>query len=72
MAKGTVAVNEDRCKGCGLCAEFCPSGVLELRADTLNSKGYHIVHMKYPEKCTGCAICAAMCPDVALTVERGE
>ncbi len=72
MAKGSVTVNEDRCKGCGLCTRFCPNGVLALNSERLNVKGYHPASVVNAEKCIGCAMCALMCPDVALTVERGE
>ncbi|MCL2538858.1 MAG: 4Fe-4S binding protein, partial [Oscillospiraceae bacterium] len=60
------------CKGCALCADFCPFKVLSLDHDTLNEKGYHPAQVVRPDDCTGCAICALMCPDVAITVERGN
>lgn len=62
---GDVAVEVDRCKGCGFCVEFCPSGALEL-SDTFNVKGYHppkLVDMNY---CTGCDLCGLYCPDFAI------
>ena len=33
--------DEARCKGCGLCVHACPKGVLALKKDILNDKGYH-------------------------------
>ena len=70
MAKGKVTINEARCKGCGLCADFCPKAVLALDGAKHNEKGYHPAYAKNPQDCIGCAICATMCPDVAITVEK--
>jgi 2-oxoglutarate ferredoxin oxidoreductase subunit delta len=64
-----VKVNEDRCKGCGLCIHFCPGGVLELSRE-INREGYYPVVFARPEDCTGCTFCALMCPDCALGVFR--
>ena len=36
-----VTINENLCKGCGLCVRACPKGVLALAKDKLNAKGYH-------------------------------
>ena len=68
MAK--VTFREDRCKGCGLCADACPKHILHLSKTRLNQKGYSPVEMTEPEKCTGCAFCAFMCPDCVITVEK--
>ena len=65
-----VTVNEDVCKGCGLCIDACPKNNMEIDKSQLNKKGYHPAHCKEQESCIGCAFCATMCPDVAITVER--
>lgn len=36
-------IDEDRCKGCGLCVEFCPFGHLRID-EHLNVAGYHPAH----------------------------
>jgi 2-oxoglutarate ferredoxin oxidoreductase subunit delta len=69
MPKGTVVVDGERCKGCGLCISFCPEDVLAY-SDEYNQSGYNIVYMKEPERCIGCAFCAQTCPDVAIEVYR--
>ncbi|MBI4772010.1 MAG: 4Fe-4S dicluster domain-containing protein [Chloroflexi bacterium] len=71
MAKGTVVINVERCKGCELCPTACPQHVLVMDAGRLNSKGYHPAVLVDPEhKCTGCALCAVICPDAVFTVFR--
>ena len=66
---GTVTINNDICKGCGLCVYACPKKILELSGE-LNVKGYHPVRVTDPEKCIGCAACAIMCPDCVLEVDK--
>ncbi len=63
-------IDENRCKGCGLCTTACPKNIVALSETRLNSKGYHPAEVTDPEKCIGCAMCARMCPDTAITVER--
>ncbi len=70
MPKGMVVIDEDRCKGCGLCVEVCPAHVLRLAEDRFNRKGYRPVEVGDHEACTGCATCAVICPDVVFTVYR--
>jgi len=71
MAKGTIIIDQDRCKGCGLCPEVCPQQIIIMEEELLNAKGYHPAVLVDPEdKCTGCAICAVICPDVCITVFR--
>jgi 2-oxoglutarate ferredoxin oxidoreductase subunit delta len=70
MAKGSVYIDENRCKGCSLCVDACPQHVLALSSKRFNAKGYRPVELVVPEKCTGCAVCAIICPDVVFTVYR--
>ena len=65
-----VIVNEDVCKGCGLCVDACPKKIMSLDTSHINKKGYHAAHCISMEECIGCAFCATMCPDVAITVEK--
>ncbi len=67
---GRITVLEDKCKGCGLCVEFCPKRIIKLSQTQINKKGYHPAELIDDTKCIGCAACATMCPDVAIIVER--
>ena len=72
MAKGMIVVDEDRCKGCGLCVTVCPTRNLRLAEDRFNLKGYRPIEAVDAEACTGCAVCAIICPDVVFTVYRRQ
>ncbi len=63
-----VKVLEERCKGCGLCIEFCPKKVLVF-SERRNQQGYKIVALAFPEKCNQCGICYLMCPEVVFVKE---
>ena len=65
--KGTIVVDKERCKGCGVCVAACPCQVLELSVE-VNSKGYPVARMANPDACTGCASCGISCPDSCITV----
>lgn len=67
---GKVTINQNECKGCGLCVIACPKKILVLSKTSLNKKGYHPVEMTDEAACTACAACARMCPDVVLEVEK--
>ncbi len=70
MAKGKVIIDVNRCKGCGLCINVCPTKILILTHDRFNAKGYHPVMVTNSENCIGCGSCATICPDVVFTVYR--
>jgi 2-oxoglutarate ferredoxin oxidoreductase subunit delta len=75
-----IVIDENRCKGCGLCTTACPFDLIHI-ADRFNTKGYQPAEFTegcpqsqespgQARQCTGCANCASMCPDVAITVYR--
>ena len=67
--KGTIVVDKERCKGCGVCVASCPGDVLKLSAE-VNGKGYPVAMMANPDARNGCASCAVICPDSVITVYR--
>lgn len=64
-----IAIDESRCKACGLCIVACPQGNIEL-ADRTNEMGHHPAYQLDETKCKACRLCALMCPDVAIKVYR--
>lgn len=63
--RGEVYIETERCKGCGFCVEFCPTGTLALSED-FNAKGYHPPKIVDIDTCTGCGLCGMYCPDFAI------
>jgi 2-oxoglutarate ferredoxin oxidoreductase subunit delta len=61
--KFIVEFYRDWCKGCGICAAFCPAGAI-----SMNDKGEPEVSK--PELCTGCTWCEIRCPDFAVQVKE--
>ncbi len=67
--RGLLKVDEDECKGCGLCVEACPPKVIRL-SEKLNHSGYRTAQYA-GAGCTGCGICFMACPEPgAITVLR--
>ena len=58
-----IDIFRDWCKGCGICAEFCPKKCLKMNAEgepeVIDAKG-----------CTGCGWCELHCPDFAICVRE--
>jgi 2-oxoglutarate ferredoxin oxidoreductase subunit delta len=70
MARGTVVIDVDACKGCDLCIEACPPGVLVMTTATVNARGYRFPLLM--AGCTGCRACAQICPDFVFQVYKFE
>lgn len=69
VARPSVKIKPEQCKGCGRCVESCPNAVLVL-TKILNSHGYPTAGVT-GEKCTGCGICFYSCPEPgAITVYK--
>ncbi len=62
-----VEINEDLCKGCDICIEFCPTDVFE-KSGRLNRKGYYLPVIAREEACTGCLLCELMCPELSIVI----
>lgn len=59
-------IDGERCKGCGICIEFCPKDVLENTID-------EIPRAAKEDECVGCMMCQYRCPDLAIEVlKRSE
>ena len=67
--RGQLRIDEEECKGCGLCIEACPPKVISL-SERLNHYGYRTA-LYAGTGCTGCGICFMACPEPgAITVLR--
>ena len=65
---GRIAIEEVRCKGCGLCIEACPKDLIQYSTE-LNERGYqYVTFTGEPEDCIGCTLCAVSCPDQGIEV----
>lgn len=65
-----LTFNTEMCKGCGLCVEACPKGLIIIDRNSLNAKGYNFASISDMTACTGCAFCARTCPDCVIKVEK--
>jgi len=62
--RGRVFLKKAECKGCELCIEFCPKGVLA-RSKDFNAKGYHYPVVTNGD-CINCRLCVTVCPEYAI------
>lgn len=60
-----ISVNTKLCKGCGICADFCPKKVYDITI------GYPTVVAREAD-CIGCKICETKCPDFAIEVRGAK
>lgn len=67
--RGRLRIDEEECKGCGLCIEACPPKVIAL-SERMNRYGYRTA-VYAGSGCTGCGVCFLACPEFgAITVLR--
>ncbi len=61
--RGKLAVDEEKCIGCGACAEVCPPKAIDIEVaqDKTALKFWY-------SKCIGCGSCKDVCPPEAITM----
>ncbi len=64
MQKKKLMINQAWCKGCGICAAFCPKKVLTVKNEKVTAE--------HPEDCILCGQCELRCPDYAIYLETEE
>lgn len=55
----TIHINQEWCKGCGICVAFCPKKVLAIGENGKST-------MIDPDNCIKCGMCQMRCPDFAI------
>ena len=63
-AKKELVINQEWCKGCGICAAFCPKHVLQVVDEKVQKIN--------EADCIFCGQCELRCPDYAIYVEEIE
>ncbi|MDR0401470.1 MAG: 4Fe-4S binding protein [Endomicrobium sp.] len=67
-----IKIFKEKCKGCGLCIEFCPNKCISF-SKRFNKLGYHWAIIKKSENnCTGCGFCFTICPDICIETYETE
>jgi ferredoxin len=59
----TLALDQEKCIGCGMCIVVCPQAVLGM------NNGY--AQIENHDACMECGACANNCPTEAVTVQAG-
>ncbi len=64
MRRKIIAIDQEKCNGCGLCATGCPEGALKV----IDGKARLVGDLL----CDGLGACIGTCPENAITVEERE
>jgi NAD-dependent dihydropyrimidine dehydrogenase PreA subunit len=64
MERQIIRIDEDKCDGCGLCAQGCPEGALQM----IDGKARLVSEIT----CDGLGACIGECPRGAITLETRE
>ncbi len=64
MKRKIITINEELCTGCGICADACHEGAIQI----IDGKARLISELL----CDGLAACVGTCPEGAITIEEKE
>ena len=57
-----IAIDTEKCSGCGLCVKACPADAIGLKDDKAQTRG--------TIECMACADCVAICKEEAIVLTR--
>jgi ferredoxin len=58
--KAVAVVDSEKCTACGICADVCPEGAIEVKQQAVVND----------EACTGCALCVSECPNGSIILAQ--
>ena len=81
VRKRSRYINEEKCNGCGLCAQKCPVEAVDTFNEGLSAKS--AIYVEYPqavplkfmidrEKCIGCGTCKEVCKAEAIEYDQQD
>jgi heterodisulfide reductase subunit A len=81
IRKKSRYINEEKCNGCGLCAQKCPVEAIDLFNEGLGDRS--VIYVDYPqavplkfmidrEKCIGCGTCQEICKAKAVEYDQQD
>jgi formate hydrogenlyase subunit 6/NADH:ubiquinone oxidoreductase subunit I len=65
-------IEAEKCIGCIVCIESCPTGCLGLALPGGDRSAVRIAVLDGPERCIACGFCAQECPVAAITMVPGD
>lgn len=66
-----IQIDEDLCKGCEICINFCPKNVFDT-SDKINKRGYYLPVVGRIEDCIYCKLCELLCPEFAIIITEED
>lgn len=76
IVDGIAMVDEEKCTGCGACANACPKSIIEIkpvseiiRVQCSSKDKLKAVKDVCSTGCMGCGVCARLCPNGAIVIE---